>query len=315
MRAEGAAAHGIGKDFRKYWQIYAFLLLPVIYLAIFAYVPMGGVLIAFKKYNPNDGILGSPWVGFNYFKKFFSSYQFERVITNTLRVSIYSLLASFPLPILFALVLNTLRDGWFKKTVQTVTYMPHFISMVVLVGMVIRFFNPVNGLYAKIYALLGFAGQPPDLLASPAAFIHMYVWSGVWQNFGWDSIIYLAALTAVSTELHEAAQIDGATRLRRMIHVDFPAILPTVTIMLILRFGQIMGVGFEKVYLMQNSLNLRTSEVISTYVYKVGIGAEAGARTDYSYATAIGLFNSAINLVLVAGVNKLTSKYGETSLW
>jgi len=303
------------KKLKMNWQIYVFLMLPFLYIIVFAYAPMGGVLIAFKKYNPNLGIFKSEWIGLANFIRFFKSYQFERIIVNTLRISIYSLVAGFPIPILFALLLNTINANLYKRIVQTVTYMPHFISIVVLVGMIIQILNPVVGIYAKIYRLLGFVGQPEDLLASPSAFPHIYVWSGVWQHFGWDSIIYIAALSAVNPELHEAAEIDGATRLQRVFHVDFPAILPTATIMLILRFGQIMGVGFEKVYLLQNSLNLRTSEVISTYVYKVGIGSQVGTRTDYSYGTAIGLFNSVINLFLVIIMNKITKKLGETSLW
>ena len=299
---------------RRNYQIYLFLLIPTIYIVVFAYVPMAGITLAFKKYNPNLGIWGSPWVGVKNFEKFFNSYMFERVLVNTLRLSIYQLLAGFPLPIVFALALNTVTANNFKKVVQTITYMPHFISTVVLVSMLLKIFNPLNGVYGKISMWLTGAA-PADLLAEPNSFIHMYVWSGVWQQFGWNSIIYIAALAGVSPELHEAAQIDGASRLQRVIHVDLPCIIPTATIMLILNFGRVMGVGFEKVYLMQNDLNLRTSEVISTYTYKVGLGSAIGGRTDYPYATAIGLFNSLVNMVLVFVMNGVTRRLSETSLW
>ncbi len=299
---------------RKNWQLYLFLLIPVAYIITFAYVPMSGVVLALKRYNPRLGIWGSPWVGLKNFNKFFNSYMFERVLTNTLRLSIYQLIAGFPLPIIFALALNSVQAPRFKKVVQTITYMPHFISTVVLVSMVIKIFNPLTGLYGKSYmALMGTSA--PDLLAMPNSFVHMYVWSGVWQQFGWDSIIYIAALAAVSPELHEAAEIDGANRIQRVFHIDLPCILPTATIMLILSFGKIMGVGFEKVYLLQNDLNLRTSEVISTYTYKVGLGSAIGGKTDYPYATAIGLFNSVVNMTLVFLMNSITRKLSDTSLW
>lgn len=290
---------------------YLFLLIPLIYIIVFAYVPMAGVQIAFRKYGPRTGIWGSPWVGLRYFEKFFSSYKFFDILKNTLSLSVYQMAAGFPIPIVFALLLNVMRNERYKKVIQTITYMPHFISIVVLVGMVNRMLSPINGIYALLINTFGIPRV--DILANPDAFSHIYVWSGVWQAFGWNSIVYLAALTAVSPELHEAAEIDGASRWQRVLHVDLPAILPTATIMLILRFGQIMSVGFEKVYLLQNDMNLRTSEIISTYVYKIGIGS--GGLSDYSYATAIGLFNSVINLILVTSVNAIARKMGETSLW
>ena len=302
-----------GRKMRKDWQVYVFLLIPLTYLIIFHYVPMFGIQIAFKKFSPVKGIWGSPWVGFVHFQKFFKSYYFERVTVNTLRLSVYALLAGFPIPILFALLLNAMPGRVFKKTVQTVTYMPHFISVVVLVGMIQQIFSPSVGLYFHAYKLLGGEGMPKDILAQPNSFIHMYVWSGIWQNFGWSSIIYMAALAGVSQDLHEAAEIDGATRFQRILHVDLPSLIPTATIMLILRFGQIMGVGYEKIYLMQNTMNLRTSEVISTYVYKIGLGS--GGNSDYSLSTAVGLFNSVINLVLITTFNQVTRRLGETSLW
>ena len=298
------------KALKKYWTYYLLLLPAIAYVAIFNYGPLYGVQIAFKNYKMNLGIWGSEWVGLEHFIKFVDSYQFERVIVNTLRLSIYSVLCGFPFPILFALLINTIEGARYKKVAQTIVNLPHFISVVVLVSMVNQVFSSRTGLYGIIGRT--FMGDyPPDLFASAANFQHFYLWSGVWQNFGWNSIIYVAALTNVSPELHEAAQIDGASRLQRVIHIDFPAILPTVTIMLILRMGQIMSIGFEKIFLMQNSLNLSMSEVISTYVYKVGLTG----RTDFSYSTAINLFNSIINMVLIVTVNWISGKVSETSLW
>ncbi len=294
------------------WQLYAMLLIPVIYLILFQYAPMYGLQIAFKKFSVRLGMEASPWVGFDQFIKFFSSYQFERVVKNTLSLSIYGLLAGFPLPILLALTLNCVRQERFKRLVQTVTYIPHFISVVVLVGMVMQFFNPIVGLYGNIWQTL-FNQRPPDILGQAATFPHVYVWSGIWQHMGWSSIIYIAALSSVDMELHEAAQIDGAGRFKRVLHIDLPSILPTATILLILDAGRIMSVGFEKVYLMQNSLNISSSELISTYVYRIGLGS--GGNSDFSYATAIGLFNSVINLVLIVFVNTLSRRLSKTSLW
>ena len=293
------------------WQLYLFLLLPAAYIVIFAYIPMLGAQIAFRRYSARLGIWGSPWVGFDHFLRFFQSYQLRRILPNTIRLSLYGLIAGFPIPIIFALLLNVMKNGKTKKIIQTVTYMPHFISVVVLVGMVYRLLSPVNGLYAHIIRLFNLRNV--DLLAQPSIFPHLYVWSGVWQNFGWSSIIYLAALAGVNSELHEAAEIDGANRFQRVIHIDFPAILPTATILLILSSGSILSVGFEKIYLMQNAMNLRVSEVISTYVYKIGLGS--GGLSDFSYAAAIGLFNSVVSLIMIASVNVLARKLSETSLW
>lgn len=261
------------KNIKNNWQLYVFLLIPVIYIIIFAYYPMLGVQIAFKKYKLKLGIWGSPWIGFNNFIKFFESYQFYRVLKNTLVISIYSIIFNFPLPIIFALFLNSMRSEKFKKSVQTITYMPHFISVVVVVSILMQMTNPRVGLYGIIYSAFNNGNYPNDLFANPGLIPHLYVWSGIWQSFGWDSIIYTAALSAVDVSLHEAAQIDGASRFKRLIHVDLPCILPTATIMLIMRCGKVMSVGFEKIYLMQNSLNLSTSELISTYVYKIGLSS------------------------------------------
>lgn len=300
------------KKYQPYWQLYVFLILPVLYVLIFCYWPMFGLQIAFKKFSIAQGIIDSPWVGFKNFTKFFNAYQFSGVMRNTLTLSLYAILAAFPFPIIFALVLNVIENVKLKKTVQTITYMPHFISIVVIVGMLMQIFHPMAGLYGKLMQQL--SGQmPSDLFANPDAFPHLYVWSGVWQGFGYNSIIYIAALTNVSSELHEAAQIDGASRFKRMLHIDLPALLPTIIIMLILRVGSIMSIGFEKTYLMQNSLNLSRSEIISTFVYKKGLGS--GVSNDYSYSAAIGTFNSVVNLVLISFVNWISRRVSDTSLW
>ncbi|GHV57078.1 sugar ABC transporter permease [Spirochaetia bacterium] len=300
------------KKYGRYWQLYLFLLIPAVYIVIFSYIPMLGVQIAFKKFNIIGGIWGSPWVGLANFRKFFNSYTFIRVIGNTLRISLYDIVAGFPFPIIFALCLNTIDHRQFKKFLQTVTYMPHFISVVVIVGMLMQIFHPMNGLYGIIVrAITG--SQAVDLFGKPDAFPHLYVWSGIWQGFGWSSIIYVAALTSVPEELYEAARVDGAGRFKMVLYVDLPALAPTITILLILRLGSIMSLGFEKAWLMQNNLNLRTSELISTFVYKQGLAA--GGPTDFSYAAAIGLFNSLVNLALIIMVNKIANKLSETSLW
>ena len=300
----------IRQRIKNNWQLYLFLLVPVAYIIIFAYVPMTGVQIAFRRYSARLGMWGSPWVGLSHFKKFFESYQFVRVVSNTFTLSVLSIVVSFPIPVIFALLMNSFESQVYKKVSQTIVNLPHFISVVVLVGMMFQVFNANTGLYGNLmYALTG--NKPPDLFAKPENFRAMYIWSGVWQSFGWGSIIYLAALSGVSAEMHEAAIIDGATRFQRILYVDFPSILPTITIMLILRMGSVMSIGFEKVFLMQNGLNLSLSEVISTYVYKVGLTG----TSDFSYSTAIGLFNSLINMALIAGVNFIARRLGETSLW
>lgn len=293
------------------WRLYSFLVLPLIYIGVFAYIPMAGVQIAFKDYDFTKGIWGSPWVGFENFKRFFTAYNFLEIMKNTIFLSFYSLIAGFPLPIMLALILNSFPSQKFKKAVQTISYMPHFISTVVIVGMLIQVFNPRIGVFSVIYQY--FTGEYlVDVFSKPELFPHLYVWSGIWQNIGWSSIIYMAALAGVDPELHEAALIDGASRFKRVRYIDFPSILPTITIMLILSAGSIMNVGFEKVYLMQNSLNISASEVISTYVYKVGVTIGTG---DFSFATAIGLFNSIINFSLLVTVNFISKKINESSLW
>ncbi|MBO4299727.1 MAG: sugar ABC transporter permease [Clostridia bacterium] len=297
---------------RQNWELYLFLLIPLAFIIIFHYVPMIGVQIAFRKYRIADGIWGSKWVGFAQFQKFFKSPQFKTIVPNTIILSLYGLLANFPLPIILALSLNVLRNKRFKMTIQMISYMPHFISTVVLVGMLIAILNPRIGMYGIVYQAFHDGKAPKDLMGQAKLFRHLYVWSGVWQNMGWSSIIYLAALSAVDTELHEAAQIDGASRFQRVLHIDFPTILPTAIILLIMNAGRIMSIGFEKAYLMQNDLNKSTSEIISTYVYYVGMTSGTG---DFSYATAIDLFNAVINLIMLVLVNGISRKVTDTSLW
>lgn len=303
-----------GKSLRRRlkldWQLYVILALPLVWLIVFQYIPMYGVQIAFRKFQATQGIMGSAWVGLDNFIKFFESYNFQKVVTNTLAISLYDLVVGFPFPIILALLLNNCLKPRFKKVVQVVTYMPYFISTVVMVGIIIQFTSPKVGIIN--FAIQGLGGDAVDFMAVPGYFRHIYVWTNIWQGTGWNAIIYLSALAAVDPGLHEAAMIDGASRFKRMIHVDLPGIIPTITILLIMRVGQIMSVGFEKAFLMQNSLNLNTSELISTYVYKIGL---ASAAADFSYAAAIGLFNSVINLILIAGVNFIATKTNDTSLW
>jgi len=291
-------------------QLYLLLLLPLIYMVIFSYVPMFGLQIAFKDYSFKGGIWGSEWIGFDHFKKFFSDRNFTTILINTLRISIYSLAANTFVPITLALALNCLNHNGIKKAVQTLTYIPHFISVVVLVGMMTQMFNPIVGVYGTIMqAITG--ERAVDIMGIPEAFPHLYVWSGVWQNAGFNSIIYIAALAGSDQDLHEAAQIDGATRLQRVRYIDIPTIIPTAVILLILNAGKVMTVGFEKVFLLQNSLNSSYSEVISTYVYKQAFGA----GSNFSYSTAIGMFNSVINLLMILMVNKISKKVSDNSLW
>ncbi len=300
------------KDLRRDRQLYLFLLLPLLYIFIFHYMPMGGLVMAFQDYSARKGLLGSEWVGLKHFMDFFNSYQCTRIIRNTLVLSLYSIIAGFPIPICFALLLNSIRNERFKKVAQTIATMPYFISVTVLVGIIFQLFNSRSGFYGQLGMLLN-SEYPVDLFGSPSNFRHMYVWSDVWQSFGWNSVIYIAALSAVDPEYHDAARIDGATRFQRIIHIDWPCILPTVVITLVLRMGSVMSLGFEKAFLMQNGLNMEASSIISTYVYEVGLAADG--ISNISYATAIGLFNSVINMILVVAANWIARKFSDTSLW
>lgn len=290
------------------WQLYLLLIPAVVYIFIFNYMPLYGIQIAFKKFSPRKGYLNSPWVGFRYFERFFNSPDFWRLIRNTLTVSVYSLIVGFPLPILMALMLNQCTSGGVKRVVQNVIYAPHFVSTVVLVGMINVMFSVNSGVVNTVIEMLG--GNRVLFTGQASCFPHLYVWSGIWQNMGWDSVIYFAALSSVSEDLHDAATVDGANKGQRILHIDLPQIMPTITIMLVLRIGQLMNVGFEKVFLMQNNMNLQTSETIQTYVYKQGL-----INSDYGYSTAVGLFNNVINFILLTSVNAATRKIGGSSLW
>lgn len=295
---------------KRDYQLYFIMAIPFLWLLIFRYIPMLGVQIAFRDYRAADGIFGSEWVGLDYFTKFFQSYLFADVMKNTITLSLYSLIAGFPLPIIFALALNNSRRRRLKKATQMIAYIPHFISIVVLVGMIIQFLNKRVGIVNELVVAMG--GTTKDFMADPKAFPHLYVWSDVWQNLGWNSIIYIAALSGVDVDLHESAQIDGANRFQRMIHIDLPGIKPTIVMLLIMNTGYMMNIGFEKAFLMQNDLNRNASEILSTYVYKMGL---ASTSPNFSYGAAIGLFNSMINLVIIFVVNKLAKKLAGISLW
>ena len=296
------------QDFRKRWQLYLMLSLPVLYIIIFCYVPMGGIVIAFKDYSFRKGILGSDWVGLKYFKQFFSSPDIGMLLKNTLIISIYQLVVTFPAPIILALALHIIGNDRFKKFMQTVTYAPYFISTVVLVGIVLQCLHLNIGIVNTVLEYLGL--NRVDFMGRVSYFRHIYVWSGVWQTTGFSAIIYIAALSGVNPELYEASLIDGANRLQRIKIVELPALKPIITIQLIMAIGSIMGVGFDKIFLMQNTLNLPVSEIISTYVFKRGM-----KDLQYSFATAVGLFNSVVNFILLFTANKLSQKFGETSLW
>ena len=300
----------LGTQIKSNYQLYLILLVPFVWIIIFRYMPMYGAQIAFRNYSVSRGIWGSEWVGLAQFRRFVTSYQFERVIVNTILVSVYQLAAGFPFPIILALALNSTNVFRLKKIVQTTTYIPHFISTVVMVAMVLQFLSPRIGVFNDVRRLVGL--EAVHFIADPGYFRSIYVWSGVWQSAGWGSIIYLAALSSIDPSLHEAATIDGAGKFQRILHIDVPGIMPTAVILLIINAGMLMNVGFEKAFLLQNDLNLRASEVIQTYVYKVGL---ASAMANYSYSTAIGLFNAVINLILIVTVNKIAGKLGETSLW
>lgn len=289
------------------WQLYLMVLPLVVYFIVFHYLPMYGVQIAFKDFKPALGIWGSPWVGLKHFKRFFEMHYASRLIWNTLSLSLYSLIAGFPMPIILALAFNEIKDGKYKKFVQTVTYAPNFISIVVIVGMVITFLSPSTGIINHALELFGIEAQ--HFMEDPKWFRHIYVLSGIWQTTGWGTIIYLAALSGIDNQLHEAAMIDGASRLQRLWYINIPVLVPTMTIILIMNFGNVMSVGFEKAFLMQNALNMQTSDIIATFTYRTGL-----LEGQYSYSAAIGLFNSVINLILLLSVNKISSKYSDTSL-
>ena len=296
------------KNMKKNWILYVMIAPVVVYYIVFAYTPMYGILLAFKNYKVKQGIMGSPWVGLDHFRRFFSAYNFKQLIGNTVGISVYSLIIGFPIPIVFALMLNYLTHNRLKKIVQMVSYAPYFISTVVICGMITIFMAPDTGILNVIRGFFGL--ESVNFLAKPEWFKSIYVWTGVWQGMGWSSIIYISALAGVDYEMHEAAIVDGATKIQRMIHVDLPSIKPTILMLLILQMGSIMNVGFEKVYLLQNTLNKSAASVISTYVYEAGL-----INSDYGYSTAVGLFNSLINLGLVVAANQLSKRFAGESLF
>ena len=294
----------------KNWQLYLMILLPFIHLLIFRYQPMYGLQMAFRNFNPIQGFWDSPWVGLAHFTRFFESHMFERVMTNTLRISIYGLLAGFPMPIILALSLNYLTNRRYAKIIQTTTFMPTLISTVVMVGIIVQFLQMRDGvLNNALYFLFGFR---VNFLGRADLFTHMFVWTGIWQGVGAGAIIYIAALAGIDPSLHEAAIIDGATKLQRIRYIDFPGILPTVTILFILNMGNIISVGFEMVFLLQNPLNLAASEVIATYVFRIGLIAPI---PQWSLAAAIGFFESIVGLVMLVIVNQIAKKLNGSGLW
>lgn len=296
------------RSLKRHWQLYILVIPPILYFLIFKYYPMLNAVLAFKDFNVVKGIWGSPWVGWKHFELFLDNPMFWVLVRNTLILSFFLLLAGFPIPILLALMLNEVRNARFKRLVQLVTFAPYFISTVVMVSIIMLFLAPRLG-FVNV-ALQHFGMDSINFLGEPGMFRSIYVWSDIWQTAGYASVIYLAALAGIDPSLYEAARVDGASRLQKIIHVDLPGILPTITIILILNVGAVMSIGFEKIYLLQNSLNLATSEVIATYVYSVGL-----LNANYSFATAVGLINSVINLVLLIAVNSAAKRLSGTSIW
>ena len=311
-RKESVSVKGVRKQpltarIWKYRQFYLLLIPALVYVLIFSYGPMYGIQIAFKNYKGALGIWGSKWVGFKHFQDFFNGYYFWMLLKNTLALSLYNLAVSFPIPIIVAIILNETGPK-LKKAAQTILYAPHFISTVVLCGMIVTMFSKESGFVNTILESLGM--ERVYFMGEPGVFRHLYVWSGVWQQMGWNAIIYIAALSAVDPSLHEAASIDGATRIQRIIHINIPTIMPTIIITLIMAVGRIASVGYEKAYLLQTSLNVEVSEIISTYVYKRGI-----IEASYSFSAAVGLFNNIINVILLLTANMISRKISETSLF
>lgn len=295
-------------DFKSNWQLYAMVAIPVIFLIIFAYIPMGGLTLAFKDYSVKKGIFSSPWVGLKHFENFLGSPIFLNIFWNTVILSLYQFFAGFFIPIVLAVFMNELINPFAKKASQMITFFPYLISVVVMTGMLLQFFSPNGGLVNNTIALFG--GETRDFMADPTLFRHLYVWSGVWQTAGYSAVIYIAALAGVDPQMTESAILDGATRIKKIWYIYLPTIAPTITIMLILGIGGIMSIGYEKAYLMQNNLNLDVSEIISTYIYKRGL-----VKFQFSYSTAIGFFNSVVNVVLLVVANTMSRRFSETSLW
>lgn len=296
------------KAFVRDWQLMVLCILPVAYFIIFHYVPMYGVQIAFKDFRAIDGIWDSPWCGFKHFRRFFTSPQFWPLLKNTLQLSLMQLTISFPIPIILAIMLNQAKNYKFRRFVQSVVYCPHFISIVVLTSMLYIFLSPRNGIVNTIIQALG--GDPIFFLGEAKYFKLTFVISGVWQNAGWDAIIYIAALAGISPDLYEAASVDGANKWQRIWHIDLPGILPTMVMMFILEVGKVMNLGMQKAYLMQNAQNLAASEIISTYIYKIGL-----INAQYSYSAAVNLFNNLVNIFLLVTCNAIAKKVTKNGLW
>ena len=294
-------------DMRRNCALYLLMIPVLVYYIIFCYKPMYGAIIAFKEFNPSDGIFGSPWVGFYQFKRFFTNPDFLRILRNTLTISCTSIVFGFPAPIILALLFNELKNAKFKSVAQTLSYLPHFISLVVVCGLVKTFVSQ-GGIILQMVIALG--GKSVGLLSRAECFVPIYVLSDIWQGVGWGSIIYLAALSGIDQELYEAARIDGANKWKQVLNVTLPGIMPTIIIMFILRLGSLLSIGYEKVILLYNPLIYETSDIISSYVYRVGLGGQ-----QWSYSSAVGLLNSVINFAIVMITNKISSKVSETSLW
>lgn len=288
--------------------LYLLILPAVVIFFCFTYLPMYGIVIAFKNFKPALGIINSPWVGLKNFRQYFNSYMFSSTIINTLKISIYTITVTFPIPIIIALMCNQMKNQRFKKFYQVSIYLPHFISVVVMSGMIILFLSPSLGIIPKLLSYLHI--ETGNLMGNPKAFSSIYAWSEAWQHVGWDSIMYIAALSAIPPELYEAADVDGASKWQKMLKIDLPLLATTATVLFILRVGSIMGVGFEKAYLLQNNLNMSSSEIIATYLYKVGLKSN-----QYSLSAAIGVFNNIINFLMLVIVNTISKKISDVSLY
>jgi putative aldouronate transport system permease protein len=309
-RARAANRRSLLRRLKNCWQLYVMLIPPVVYAVVFLYAPLYGIQIAFKRFSVVKGITGSPWVGIKYFETFIHSYQFWPVIRNTLILNVYELLALFPLPVVLALLLNSVRGRLYSRGVQLITYAPHFISTVVVVGIMVMLLDPNGGLVNNLVQSAG--GPRIDFFGNPSWFRHLYVWSGAWQTLGYSAIIYLAALAGIDPALHEAAKVDGASIMKRIWHIDLPGIMPVTVTLLVLNMGSILTSGFEKVLLMQNNLNLGVSEVIDTYVYRIGL---LSTIPQFSYAAAIGVFKSVVALLLLLTANTLARRIAKQGLW
>lgn len=307
MKPRKAGESAVRKELSKNYELYLMFLPVFVFFLIFAYKPMYGILMAFQNYSPSKGVLGSPWVGFLHFKTFFNSFYFGRLLKNTLTISLCSIVFGFPAPILLALLMNEIKNKTFKKAVQTISYLPHFISLVVICSM-IKKFTLSGGIINDIIVLFG--GTRSNLLNSPSAFVPIYILSDIWTEIGWGSIIYLAALSSISMELYEAAAIEGAGRFKQAIHVTIPGIAPTIVIMFILRMGSVLSVGYEKIILLYNPMTKSVADVISSYVYEKGI-----LNQSWSFSTAVGLFNAVINLIFLVLTNQFSKKVSDTALW